>query len=79
MTRNGHTIGKMALSNLLLGAALVACTVGPDYVPPKTELAPFHNLAEASTRDAHSIPPLDLWWTGFNDPMLVTVVQRALN
>jgi len=30
-------------------------------------------------RSSRSAPPLDHWWTGFNDPMLVTVVQRALN
>jgi outer membrane protein TolC len=42
-------------------------------------LAPFHNDADASSAQGHSAPPLDRWWTGFDDPMLVTVVQRALN
>jgi NodT family efflux transporter outer membrane factor (OMF) lipoprotein len=79
MTRKLRTIGKMGLSSLLLSTALAACTVGPDYTPPKTELAPFHNAADASSAQGHSAPPLDRWWTGFDDPMLVTVVQRALN
>src|SRR5262250_1552915 len=56
------------------------CAVGPRYVKPTTTLAPFHNLAGASAaKPEFSAPPLDSWWTGFNDPMLVTVVQRALD
>jgi NodT family efflux transporter outer membrane factor (OMF) lipoprotein len=79
MTRNVRTITKMVLGSLLLSTALAACTVGPDYTPPKTELAPFHNVADTSTPGPHPAPPLDRWWTGFNDPMLVAVVQRALD
>src|SRR5258708_5755201 len=56
------------------------CAVGPRYVKPTTNLAPFHNLAGASAaKPEFPAPPLDSWWTGFNDPMLVTVVQRALD
>jgi outer membrane protein TolC len=62
-----------------LGTTLAACTVGPDYTPPKAELAPFHNTADASTTKGTAAPPLEHWWSGFNDPMLVTVVERALN
>jgi NodT family efflux transporter outer membrane factor (OMF) lipoprotein len=69
----------MRLSGLLLSTALAACTVGPDYTAPKTELAPFHNAAYVTSAQGQSAPPLDRWWTGFNDPMLVKVVQRALN
>jgi NodT family efflux transporter outer membrane factor (OMF) lipoprotein len=55
------------------------CAVGPDYVPPTTHFAPFHNRVTASTQQpAAAAPRLDSWWTGFNDPMLVTIVQRAL-
>ena len=79
MTRQLRNIGKMRLSSLLLSTALAACTVGPDYTPPKAELAPFHNTADASTTKGTAVPPLDHWWTGFDDPMLVTVVQRALD
>jgi NodT family efflux transporter outer membrane factor (OMF) lipoprotein len=71
-------ITKKVLSSLALGTALTACTVGPDYTAPKLELASFHNVADnhAAARPA---PVLDRWWTGFDDPMLVTVEQRALN
>jgi outer membrane protein TolC len=79
MTRKLRTIVKMVLNSLLLSTILAACMVGPDYTPPKAELAPFHNVAYTSSSQGHAAPPLDHWWTGFNDPMLVTVVQRALN
>jgi hypothetical protein len=61
MTRSIQTTSKMAPSSLLLSTALAACTVGPDYTPPKAELAPFHNLVNASTPQAHSARPLDRW------------------
>jgi len=65
--------------SLLLSMILAGCAVGPEYVAPRTELAPFHNLAAVSTRQGGTAAPsLDQWWTGFNDPMLLTVVQRAL-
>ena len=67
---------------IILALSLFAggCAVGPRYVKPTTNLAPFHNLAGASaTKPEFSAPPLESWWTGFNDPMLVTVVQRALD
>ena len=42
MTRSIQTTSKMALNSLLLSTALTVCTVGPDYTPPRAELAPFH-------------------------------------
>jgi NodT family efflux transporter outer membrane factor (OMF) lipoprotein len=59
-----------------LAAFLAGCAVGPTYRAPETRLAPFHNVP-ASRRD-EAPPALDSWWTGFHDPMLVTVVERAL-
>ncbi len=65
---------------LALSAGLAGCVVGPRYAKPTTNLAPFHNLAGVSaTKPEFPAPALESWWTGFNDPMLVTVVQRALN
>jgi NodT family efflux transporter outer membrane factor (OMF) lipoprotein len=72
-------IAKMTASSLLL-IAMEACAVGPDYVAPETNLAPFHNLLDAPAGSGHGEPPpLERWWSGFNDPTLVTVVQRALD
>jgi outer membrane protein TolC len=64
-----------AVSSVLLSAILAACAVGPHYAKPKDELTPFHNIPTAGQDHA----PLDQWWTGFNDPMLTEVVQRALS
>src|SRR5260221_6424970 len=65
---------------LALNASLVGCAVGPHYAKPTTNLAPFHNLAGVSaTKPEFPAPALESWWTGFDDPMLVTVVQRALD
>src|SRR3984957_12776200 len=65
---------------LALSAGLAGCAVGPRYAKPTANLAPFHNLAGVgATKPEFSRPPLESWWTGFNDPMLVTVVQRALD
>jgi NodT family efflux transporter outer membrane factor (OMF) lipoprotein len=62
-----------------LAFALVAagCEVGPQYKgPPAQDFAQFHNAAPAAGAPA---PPLDSWWTGFNDPVLTRIVSRALN
>ncbi|TCK33829.1 NodT family efflux transporter outer membrane factor (OMF) lipoprotein [Paraburkholderia sp. BL8N3] len=68
-----------AAAILALAAAVSGCAVGPDYETPMTHLAPFHNrVATNDERTSTSAPPLDTWWTGFNDPALVTVIQRAL-
>ncbi|WP_354677504.1 TolC family protein, partial [Cupriavidus plantarum] len=56
---------------------LAGCAVGPDYVKPQTDLAPFHNTAPRVADNAAPVS-LDTWWTGFDDPMLVTVIERAL-
>ncbi|MEA1672829.1 efflux transporter outer membrane subunit [Nitrospirillum sp. BR 11163] len=77
MTRNLKIMGLSGM--LLLSTALAACTVGPDYTAPKAEMVPFHNTIGAPAPLARPTPPLDRWWTGFDDPMLAEVVQRALN
>jgi NodT family efflux transporter outer membrane factor (OMF) lipoprotein len=64
---------------LALAAAVSGCAVGPDYETPTAQLTPFHNrVATNDERKSTAAPPLDTWWTGFNDPTLVTVLQRAL-
>ena len=63
----------------MLSITLAACAVGPNYTRPKSELVPFHNLADVPGAKAKSATPLDRWWLGFNGPVLVTLVQRALD
>jgi NodT family efflux transporter outer membrane factor (OMF) lipoprotein len=63
---------------LVLTFALAACEVGPDYQSPSTTLAPFHNAGAVDARAAATAPPLDSWWTGFNDPELDKLIGRGL-
>src|SRR3984893_9217497 len=72
-------ISKMTMSSLVVSVTLAACAVGPNYTRPKSELVPFRNLADVSGAKSQSTTPLDRWWLGFNDPVLVTLVQRALD
>lgn len=71
---------KAMIGSLIVSAGLVGCAVGPNYVAPTTDMAPFHNTAAVASRQTTlAAPKLDNWWTGFNDPMLEKVVQRALD
>src|SRR5258708_25870017 len=72
-----RVISQTTITSLVV--SMTACAVGPNYTPPRSELVPFHNLADFSGAKAPSTTPLDRWWLGFNDPMLVTLVQRALD
>lgn len=79
MSRKYCFIAKVSVGGLLLGLVLEGCTVGPKYRAPTPALAPFHNQVGTSVSNATAAPPLDQWWTGFNDPMLVIIVRRALD
>jgi NodT family efflux transporter outer membrane factor (OMF) lipoprotein len=79
MSRTYSLASQVGLGALLLSLLLEGCAVGPRYKAPTPALAPFHNQTSTSKDNSAIAPPLDHWWTGFNDPMLVTVVQRALN
>jgi NodT family efflux transporter outer membrane factor (OMF) lipoprotein len=68
---------RTIVSGMLLAATLAACAVGPDYHKPKDDLAPFHNKVAATTEGGQT--SIDQWWTGFDDPKLADVVQRALS
>lgn len=64
-----------------LFTALVGCTVGPDYQrPPDSLTATYQNQSLLQQRVGETpAPALDSWWTGFNDPELNRIVQRALD
>jgi NodT family efflux transporter outer membrane factor (OMF) lipoprotein len=53
-------------------AALAGCAVGPSYVPPEPEAPP--GWSEAPSEPA----ALDAWWRSFEDPLLSSLVERAL-
>ena len=58
-----------------VAALLAACAVGPDYEVPKTEAAPF----VAAQAAAVSEQPFEAaWWKQFQDPVLDSLIERAL-
>ncbi|HEY4381712.1 MAG TPA: efflux RND transporter permease subunit [Acidobacteriaceae bacterium] len=72
------TVGLIVMFSMFLQG----CSVGPKYKappPPGAALAPFHNKGEVANSSESPAPSLDEWWNGFKDPMLVTIVQRALS
>src|SRR5438876_1033919 len=70
---------RMSLA-LALGASLSGCAVGPKYRRPTVNLQPFHNTPSIEARTSSlPAPPLDQWWTGFRDPELTRIVERALD
>ena len=50
----------------------------PGLFAARLALAPFHNAQAVDERAAKGPPPpLDQWWTGFNDPELTRVIERV--
>jgi NodT family efflux transporter outer membrane factor (OMF) lipoprotein len=73
-----QSIMKSARPLMWLAATLPlqACAVGPNYTPPAS--------ARLGVPDAYSVASpqgqpvaMSAWWTGFNDPQLTTIVDRA--
>jgi NodT family efflux transporter outer membrane factor (OMF) lipoprotein len=72
-----HKLSIAAVTAVLL---ISGCTLGPRYAgPPTAALAPLHNrdLIQQSTSSLPA-PPLDSWWSGFNDSELTVIIERAL-
>jgi NodT family efflux transporter outer membrane factor (OMF) lipoprotein len=74
---------RILLPTLLL---LSACSVGPDFLAPEPEAPATWNdpSANATNAPGHSNITTDAnpdpqWWTGFNDPELTSLVQRAVS
>jgi NodT family efflux transporter outer membrane factor (OMF) lipoprotein len=67
-------------ASLCIAAAVSGCVVGPQYKgPPATNLTDFHNSPPVQTRATDApAPPVETWWTGFRDPALTRIVDRAL-
>ena len=58
-------------------AILTGCAVGPDYRPVQ---APVPDSWAGPVPETVSQPGLDMasWWTAFDDPVLVSLVERAI-
>src|ERR1700737_3862857 len=61
-------------------AGLSACSVGPDFKPPETELPGRYIAAIATAPTAKPVTSVDLtqWWRSFRDPQLVSLVERSI-
>lgn len=71
--RSRVTSGLVLALPFLTVAPLAACVAGPDYHPPAiTVPAAFSHTAPASE-------PEDLWWRGFDDPLLDQLIAEALS
>ncbi|WP_246793723.1 efflux transporter outer membrane subunit [Burkholderia perseverans] len=62
--------------------ALGGCTVGPDYHPVASPLAPAYASQDAlhtvQAQPAGAPVALDSWWLGFDDPVLTRLIDRVL-
>jgi NodT family efflux transporter outer membrane factor (OMF) lipoprotein len=63
---------------LLLLALLGGCTVGPDYHPPVASHLKVPARFNAAVPGTAAEADLARWWTGFGDPVLNQLVERAL-
>ena len=63
-------------------ATLAGCTVGPDYRRPEVDMpAGWAGTSAAATQPSETVAaPADVarWWTAFNDPVLESLVTRAV-
>src|SRR5687768_10166502 len=62
---------------LAFGVLFSGCAVGPDYKPPQTSVAPSFATTLSNTIPANE-HALAMWWKGFNDAGLDSLVDRAI-
>jgi NodT family efflux transporter outer membrane factor (OMF) lipoprotein len=63
---------------LVAASALAACTVGPNYHAPTPPTPPAYQEAAGLPSASPQTPDLTAWWAQFHDPMLDSLVARAL-
>jgi NodT family efflux transporter outer membrane factor (OMF) lipoprotein len=68
------------LAALAAALPLAARAVGPHYSPPAPPTAAAFEAAPlaAARTPERPAPPLERWWTGFGDPQMASLVDRAL-
>ncbi|MBN3830225.1 TolC family protein, partial [Burkholderia sp. Ac-20384] len=75
---NPIRILRAATLALIAGAALTACTMGPNFEAPTSTVPPVfertHTL-QAASQPVEAAFNAD-WWTLFDDPVLNTLEQR---
>src|SRR5262245_61187657 len=68
--------GPWLWCSLMLSMALFGCAVGPNYHPPKTEVAPAFANGDQTNLVMGTVAVE--WWRGFNDETLNRLVDLAL-
>lgn len=58
-------------------AFVTSCAIGPNYKPPVVEVPEVYR-GSLDSREAQSLADL-AWWEVFNDPVLVELIETALN
>jgi NodT family efflux transporter outer membrane factor (OMF) lipoprotein len=73
-----NSLGTFVIAST--AALLAGCSVGPDYVPPSVAMPPTFVAGAAVDANAEQAAKVDLvsWWRSFEDPLLASLVERAL-
>jgi NodT family efflux transporter outer membrane factor (OMF) lipoprotein len=69
------TFSRAVASAVLLGTA--ACTVGPDFTPPKPIEAAAWNDPSTNQISTETNPDPE-WWSGFNDQVLTALIEKSI-
>ncbi len=68
---------RMAVMGLVVGAVLVACTLGPDYQRAAVSV-PVAYKESSAVQPATIVPPADdAWWRLYGDTTLTALVERV--
>src|SRR5687767_14963671 len=71
---------KCAVLSITIAPLLAGCVVGPNYAPPSSAAlavpAQYHYAGNGSA--PQSPTQLATWWQQFNDPMLTSLIDRAI-
>lgn len=85
LRRKRHCQVPWGATILLLSAVMLpGCLLGPDHAPPAVRLPEGWNDARVSsepavtTRPADVDVPLSVWWGTLADPVLASLIERAL-
>jgi len=71
------------LGAVLTAIVITSCAVGPDYHPPQTKAPAAWSITTDTTNNPNALittnsPQLAQWWQNFQDPVLTSLVRRAL-
>jgi multidrug efflux system outer membrane protein len=68
----------LALTVILYLGSLTGCLVGPDYQPPQMQVPAAWTGPTGVQPTPVDVQELVHWWTTFNDPVLISLVDRAV-